>query len=72
MSKQPPISTTGKVSEALGNSIFKVTLANGHEVIAHLSGKIRLNSIHILPGDNVAMEMSIYDMSKARIVRRLG
>jgi translation initiation factor IF-1 len=70
MSKQQSIEITGTITEALGNSIFRAKLANGHEVIAHLSGKIRLNSIQILPGDEVQMEMSPYDLSKARIVRR--
>lgn len=72
MAKQQPISVEGQITEALGNSIFRAQLDNGHEVIAHLSGKIRLNSILILPGDKVTMEMSPYDLQKARIVRRLG
>ena len=72
MAKQEPLTINGEITEALGNSIFRVTLDNGALVIAHLSGKIRLNSIQILPGDKVMMEMSPYDLTKGRIVRRLG
>jgi len=72
MAKEQAIVVEGEVTEALGNSIFRVKLTNGVLVTAHLSGKIRLNSIMILPGDNVMMEMSPYDLSKARITRRLG
>ena len=72
MSKQNNIQIDGVVTEALGNSIFRVELTTGHIITAHLSGKIRMHSIHILPGDQVTMEMSPYDMTKARITRRLG
>ena len=72
MAKQEPISINGEITEALGNSMFKVILDNGHEVIAHISGKIRLHSIRILVGDQVTMEMSPYDLTKARITRRLS
>lgn len=72
MSKQNSISIDGVVTEALGNSIFRVQLATGHIVTAHLSGKIRMNSIQILPSDSVTLEMSPYDLTKGRIVRRLG
>jgi translation initiation factor IF-1 len=72
MAKQIPLQVKGEITEALGNSIFKVMLESGHEVIAHLSGKIRINMIHVLPGDKVEMEMSPYDLTKARITRRLG
>ena len=72
MSKQEPITIDGQVIEALGNSIFRVTLVNGANVIAHLSGKIRMNSIKILVGDNVSCEMSVYDLTHARITRRLN
>ena len=72
MPKQNSIEINGEITEALGNSIFRAKLINGHNVIAHLSGKIRMNSIQILPGDLVLMEMSPYDLTKARIVRRLG
>lgn len=71
MAKQSNIQIEGIISEALGNSIFRAKLANGHIVTAHLSGKIRLNSIQILPGDKVLMEMSPYDLTKGRIIRRL-
>ncbi len=56
--------------EALSNAMFRVELENGHQVIAHISGKMRMNYIKILPGDKVKMEMSPYDLSKARIVYR--
>jgi len=72
VAKQEPLSVNGEVIEALGNSIFKARLDSGHEVTAHISGKIRLHSIHILVGDSVTMEMSPYDLTKARITRRLG
>ena len=72
MSKQQSIVVTGSVTEALGNSIFRVKLTNDAIVIAHLSGKIRMHSIQILPGDEVQMEMSPYDLTRARIVRRLS
>ena len=71
MSKQLPITTTGEVIEALGNSIFRVKLNNDAIIVAHLSGKIRMNSIMILPGDKVTLEMSPYDLTKGRIMRRL-
>jgi len=72
MSKQTNIEVEGSITEALGNSIFRAQLINGHIILAHLSGKIRLNSIQILPGDKVTLEMSPYDLTKGRIVRRLG
>ena len=56
--------------EALSNAMFRVELENGHQVIAHISGKMRMNYIKILPGDKVKMEMSPYDLTKARIVYR--
>lgn len=71
MSKEKAISVQGSVIEALGNSLFRVELENGLIVTCHLSGKIRLNSIMILVGDTVTIEMSPYDLSKGRIVRRL-
>lgn len=70
MSKQQPILINGTIIEALGNSIFRAKLDSGHIVTAHLSGKIRLNSIQIIPGDGVQMEMSPYDLTRARITRR--
>lgn len=72
MSKQQNILVEGVITEALGNSIFRAQLTNGHTVIAHLSGKIRMNSIQIIPGDKVEMEMSPYDLTKGRIVRRFA
>ena len=72
MAKQASLVVNGEITEALGNSIFRVILDNGAIVTAHLSGKIRMNSIQILTGDKVTMEMSPYDLSKARITRRLG
>jgi translation initiation factor IF-1 len=72
MAKQQPIETEGVITEALGNSIFRAQLNNGHIITAHLSGKIRLHSIQILPGDKVTIEMSPYDLQKGRIIRRLN
>jgi translation initiation factor IF-1 len=72
MPKQNNIMVKAEVIEALGNSIFRAKLSTGHVVIAHLAGKIRMHSILILVGDEVEMEMSPYDMTKARITRRLG
>ncbi len=60
----------GEVKEVLPNTMFRVTLENGHEILAHISGKMRLNFIRILPGDKVTVEMSPYDLSKGRIVFR--
>lgn len=61
----------GEVTEALPNATFRVSLENGQEILAHVSGKIRLNYIKILPGDKVTVELSPYDLSKGRITRRL-
>jgi len=72
MSKQLPIVVEGQVLEALGNSIFRVKLINEAIIIAHISGKIRLNSIQVLVGDRVSCEVSIYDLTKGRITRRLN
>jgi translation initiation factor IF-1 len=60
----------GEVKEVLPNTMFRVALANGHEVMAHISGKMRLHFIRILPGDKVTIEMSPYDLTKGRIVYR--
>ena len=60
----------GEVKEVLPNTMFRVALANGHEILAHISGKMRLHFIRILPGDTVTVEMSPYDLSKGRIVYR--
>ena len=67
MSKQSSIELDGVVIESLGNAMFRVQLENGHVIIAHISGKMRLNYIKILPGDRVRVEMSPYDLSKGRI-----
>ena len=71
MAKQDAIEMEGVIIESLSNSNFKVELENGHEIIAHLSGKMRMNYIKVLPGDKVKIEMSPYDLSKGRISRRL-
>jgi translation initiation factor IF-1 len=70
MAKQEAIEQDGTVKESLGNAMFRVELSNGHVVTAHVSGRMRLHYIKILPGDKVKMEMSIYDLTKARIVYR--
>ena len=70
MSKQDVIETEGTVVEALPNAMFKVELPNKHTVLAHISGKLRMNFIRILPGDKVTMEMSPYDLTKGRITWR--
>ncbi len=70
MSKQDVIEVEGKVVENLPNALFKVELENGHQVLAHISGKLRMNFIKILPGDKVTMEMSPYDLDKGRITWR--
>ena len=71
MSKQESIEVEGIILEALGSSIFRAQLTNGVTITTHLSGKIRMHSIQILPGDKVSIEMSPYDLTKGRIVRRL-
>lgn len=70
MSKADVIEIEGVVLEKLPNAMFKVQLENGHEVLAHISGKLRMNYIRILPGDKVTMELSPYDLSKGRIIWR--
>ena len=70
MSKQQHIKIDGIVEEAYPNARFRVRLENGHEVFAHIAGKMRLNYIKILPGDKVALEMSPFDLTKGRIVFR--
>lgn len=70
MSKADVIELEGIVVEKLPNATFQVRLENGHEVLAHISGKLRMNYIRILPGDRVTLEMSPYDLSKARIIWR--
>ena len=70
LAKEDVIELEGKVLEALPNAMFKVELENGHIVLAHISGKLRMNFIKILPGDKVTLEMSPYDLSKGRIIWR--
>ena len=70
MAKQSAIEQDGTIVEALSNAMFRVELQNGHEVIAHISGKMRMHYIKILPGDKVRKEMSPYDLTKGRIVFR--
>ena len=70
MSKQLVIEQDGVIVEALSNAMFRVELENGHMITAHLSGKMRLHYIRILPGDKVKVEMSPYDLTKGRIVFR--
>ncbi|MBR3324836.1 MAG: translation initiation factor IF-1 [Clostridia bacterium] len=70
MSKEDVIEVEGVVSEALPNTLFKVKLENGHEILAHISGKLRMNYIKILPGDKVKIEISPYDLTKGRITWR--
>ncbi len=70
MSKESAIELDGVVLEALSNAMFRVELENGHQITAHLSGKMRLHYIRILPGDKVKLEMSPYDLSMGRIVFR--
>jgi translation initiation factor IF-1 len=71
MSKEDVIEVEGVVTDALPNAMFKVQLENGHEVLAHVSGKLRMNCIRIVPGDKVKLEMSPYDLSKGRITWRV-
>ena len=70
MSKADVIEIEGTVVEKLPNAMLQVELENGHQVLAHISGKLRMNYIRILPGDKVTMEMSPYDLSKGRIIWR--
>jgi translation initiation factor IF-1 len=70
MAKQSAIEQDGKIVEALSNAMFRVELENGHMIIAHISGKMRMHYIKILPGDKIKVEMSPYDLSKGRIVFR--
>ena len=70
MAKEKPIEVDGEIKETLPNAMFRVVLDNGHEIIAHVSGKMRMHYIKILPGDKVKLEMSPYDLSKGRITIR--
>jgi translation initiation factor IF-1 len=71
MTKKTAIEVEGRVVESLPNAMFRVELANGHKVLAHISGKIRVHYIKILPGDKVLVELSPYDLSRGRITYRL-
>lgn len=70
MAKEDVIEVEGTVTEALPNTNFKVELENGHQILAHISGKLRMNYIKILPGDKVKVELSPYDLSRGRIIWR--
>jgi len=71
MAKEELIEVEGTIEEALPNAMFKVALENNHKVLAHVSGKIRMNFIRILPGDKVKLELSPYDLNRGRITFRL-
>jgi translation initiation factor IF-1 len=71
VSKEDVIEVEGVVTDALPNAMFKVQLENGHEVLSHVSGKLRMNYIRIVPGDKVKLEMSPYDLTKGRITWRV-
>lgn len=70
MAKEEAVVVEGKVLEALPNAMFRVELDNGHKVMAHVSGKMRMNFIRILPGDRVNIELSPYDLTRGRITYR--
>ena len=70
MAKQPSIEQDGVITEALSNAMFRVELENGHIITAHISGKMRMHYIKILPGDKVRVDMSLYDLTKGRITFR--
>ena len=70
MAKDDVIELEGTVIEALPNAMFQVELPNGHKILAHISGKLRMNFIRILPGDKVTVQMSPYDLTRGRITRR--
>ena len=70
MAKDDVIEVEGTVIDAMPNAMFKVELANGHQLLAHISGKLRMNFIRILPGDKVTLEISPYDLTKGRITWR--
>ena len=71
MPKEEPIQVEGKVVEALPNAMFRVELENGHRLLAHVAGKMRMHFIRILPGDKVTVEMSPYDLTRGRITYRI-
>ena len=71
LAKQDTVEVEGRVIEPLPNAMFRVELDSGHEVLAHISGKLRMNFIRVLPGDRVRIELSPYDLSRGRITYRL-
>jgi len=71
MPKEETIKVEGTISEVLPNTMFRVELENGHKVLAYISGKMRKNFIRILPGDKVTVELSLYDLSRGRIIYRV-
>ncbi len=71
MCKEEAIVTEATVEEALPNATFRVTLSNGHKVLAHISGKMRLNYIRLMPGDRVSVELSPYDLKRGRIISKI-
>ncbi len=71
MAKEEAIEVEGKILEALPNAMFRVELENGHKILAHISGKMRMNFIRILPGDKVKVQLSPYDLSRGRITFRV-
>ena len=71
MPKEEPIQVEGKIVEALPNAMFRVELENGHRLLAHVAGKMRMHFIRILPGDKVTVEMSPYDLTRGRITYRI-
>ena len=70
MAKEDAIELEGTVLEALPNAMFRVELENGHKILAHISGKLRMHYIKILPGDKVQVELSVYDLDRGRITYR--
>ena len=70
MAKEEPIKIDGIITETLPNACFRVQLENGHKILAHISGKMRMHFIKILPGDKVTVEISTYDLTKGRIIYR--
>ncbi|MCM8781877.1 MAG: translation initiation factor IF-1 [Candidatus Omnitrophica bacterium] len=70
MAKEEPVTVQAKVIETLPNAMFRLELDNGHKVLGYVSGKMRMNFIRILPGDIVTVELSPYDLSRGRIIRR--
>ncbi|MEI7904074.1 MAG: translation initiation factor IF-1 [Candidatus Firestonebacteria bacterium] len=72
MAREGSIEVEGKIHEALPSAMFRVELDNGHRVLAHISGKMRMNYIRLLPGDKVKLELSPYDLTRGRITYRIG